>query len=77
MKMQYCTIGPIPVPSIVPVMSQTEEHGWESRFLTFAGLIQVPSKVNIMKPEVIPSFLLVVCKETIEGVEASVPTIKL
>lgn len=78
MKMNYHTLGPVPVSILGDTIAQLEEQGWLVRFVAHGGMVQVQESA-IMKlnaqPTVMPGFAIVACKETVEGEIAILPKI--
>ena len=76
--MHYHTLGPVPVTLLGDIIMQCEEQGWLVRFVAHGGMMQVQesSIMNInAKPQVMPGFAIVACKEFDEGVTPALPTI--
>jgi hypothetical protein len=78
MKMNYHTLGPVPVIILGDVIMQCEEQGWLVRFCAFGGMVPVQES-SIMKinaqPQLMPGFVLITCKEYPDGELAILPTI--
>jgi hypothetical protein len=73
----YATIGPVPVQFVSDALQQLEQQGWETRFVAFAGMVDMTSTITLQKPPPQPAFAVICCKETIEGETIEMPVIKI
>jgi hypothetical protein len=62
MKIHYGVMGPVPVNALSEVLKNIYNQKWETKFVSFSGMVQLPSLIT-PKPEIIPSYIVVVCKE--------------
>lgn len=71
----FLTLGPAPLPVVINCISQTEEQGWVTRFVIFAGM-EAPSPIATKGMKMAPLYQAVICKVYNEGDEIVEPVIR-
>ena len=72
-RIEYCTIGPVPITGIVTIIQQLNEQDWKAEHVAFSGMIAIQGKIALQnQPTALPSYLIIGVKLYAEG-EAFVP----
>lgn len=75
-RTEYVTAGPFVVFSVADAISQVEKQGWVVRFVAFAGMLS--PAIRIAGPQQqLPGFIIIACKDGIEGEKVVPPNIVL
>jgi hypothetical protein len=62
-RKEFCTIGPVPVPSLVDIMTQLHRQKWTVSHVAFAGMVSVTQKLSLARPETLPAYMIVAEKD--------------
>lgn len=76
-RIEYCTVGPVPIFNIIPVLQQLAEQYWQVEHLAFSGMIAMQQKIALQQPAAVPSYVIIGIKLFAEGEEFVLPKINL
>jgi len=78
-RIEYCTIGPVPVNGVVEIMSQLRDQEWNVKFVAFSGMIAVETLrvTSLQRPVPMPSYVIIAEKFFEKDVKFVPPVINM
>lgn len=76
-RIEYCTVGPVPIFNVITVLQQLAEQNWKVQHFAFSGMVSVQGKIALQQPAAAPSYVIIGIKLFSEGEAFVLPQINL